>query len=124
MRDPVRDAHHARGSFARTLLRAFRPRQWTKNLLVLAAPCAAGVIDRPLVIAQVSATFVALCLLSSATYLLNDVRDREHDRMHPRKRLRPIAAGEILPGQALAIAAGYGARRPCDRQRGRRRRSA
>jgi decaprenyl-phosphate phosphoribosyltransferase len=72
---------------------------------VLAAPCAAGVIDRPLVIAQVSATFVALCLLSSATYLFNDVRDREHDRMHPRKRLRPIAAGEILPGQALAIAA-------------------
>jgi decaprenyl-phosphate phosphoribosyltransferase len=86
-------------------LRAYRPRQWTKNLLVLAAPCAAGVIDRPLVIAQVSATFVALCLLSSATYLLNDVRDREHDRLHPRKRLRPIAAGDILPRQALAIAA-------------------
>jgi len=101
----MRDANHARRNFAGTLLRAFRPRQWTKNLLVLAAPCAAGVIGRPLVIAQVSATFVALCLLSSATYLLNDVRDREHDRMHPRKRLRPIAAGQILPRQALTIAA-------------------
>ncbi|HEX8714816.1 MAG TPA: decaprenyl-phosphate phosphoribosyltransferase, partial [Solirubrobacteraceae bacterium] len=89
---------------AAILLRAYRPRQWSKNVLVLAAPAAAGVIDRPLVIAQVAATFVALCLLSSATYLFNDVRDREHDRLHPRKRLRPVAAGEIAPRQAIAIA--------------------
>ncbi len=86
------------------MLRACRPRQWSKNLLVLAAPCAAGVIDRPLVIAQVAATFVAMCLLSSATYLFNDVRDREQDRVHPRKRLRPVAAGEIAPSRALALA--------------------
>ncbi len=72
---------------------------------MLAAPCAAGVIDRPIVIAQVAATFLALCLLSSATYLFNDVRDREQDRLHPRKRLRPIAAGEISPARALALAA-------------------
>lgn len=71
---------------------------------MLAAPCAAGVIDRPLVIAQVAATFVALCLISSATYLFNDVRDREYDRLHPRKRLRPIAAGEIAPATAIALA--------------------
>jgi decaprenyl-phosphate phosphoribosyltransferase len=86
-------------------LRSYRPRQWTKNLLVLAAPAAAGVIDRPLVIAQLAATFVALCLLSSATYLFNDVRDREHDRLHPLKRLRPIAAGELPPDRAVALAA-------------------
>ena len=48
-REPTHDAPHPRRSFAGTLLRAYRPRQWTKNLLVLAAPCAAGVIDRPLV---------------------------------------------------------------------------
>ncbi|HEX3452890.1 MAG TPA: decaprenyl-phosphate phosphoribosyltransferase [Solirubrobacteraceae bacterium] len=86
-------------------MRSYRPRQWTKNLLVLAAPAAAGVIDRPLVIAQLAATFVALCLLSSATYLFNDVRDCEHDRLHRLKRLRPIAAGELPPGRAVALAA-------------------
>jgi decaprenyl-phosphate phosphoribosyltransferase len=90
---------------ARVLLRAYRPRQWSKNLLVLAAPAAAGVIDRPLVIAQLAATFLALCLLSSATYLFNDVRDRAQDRLHPVKRLRPVAAGEIAPRRALALAA-------------------
>jgi decaprenyl-phosphate phosphoribosyltransferase len=89
----------------RVLLRACRPRQWSKNLLVLAAPCAAGVIDQPLVAAQVAGAFVVLCLLSSATYLVNDVRDREQDRVHPRKRLRPVAAGELSTRAALRSAA-------------------
>ncbi len=86
------------------LLRACRPRQWSKNLLVLAAPAAAGVIDRPVLAAQVLAAFVVLCLLSSATYLVNDVRDREQDRLHARKRLRPVAAGELSPRSALRFA--------------------
>ncbi len=86
------------------LLRACRPRQWSKNLLVLAAPCAAGVIDEPLVAAQVVGAFLVLCLLSSSTYLLNDVRDREQDRLHPRKRSRPVAAGELSPRAALLFA--------------------
>jgi decaprenyl-phosphate phosphoribosyltransferase len=90
---------------ARVLLRACRPRQWSKNLLVLAAPCAAGVIDRPQVAAQVAGAFLVLCLISSATYLVNDVRDREQDRLHPRKRSRPVAAGEISPRAALRVAA-------------------
>ncbi len=90
---------------AATLLRASRPRQWTKNLLVLAAPCAAGVIDRPLVAFQVAGAFVMMCLLSSATYLFNDVRDRDQDRAHPKKRLRPVAAGELSPRAALGAAA-------------------
>ncbi len=89
----------------RVLLRACRPRQWSKNLLVLAAPCAAGVIDQPLLAAQVAGAFLVLCLLSSATYLVNDVRDREQDRLHPRKRSRPVAAGELSPGAALRVAA-------------------
>jgi decaprenyl-phosphate phosphoribosyltransferase len=90
---------------ARVLLRACRPRQWSKNLLVLAAPCAAGAIDRPQVAAQVVGAFLVLCMLSSATYLVNDVRDRDQDRLHPRKRSRPVAAGELSPRSALLLAA-------------------
>jgi decaprenyl-phosphate phosphoribosyltransferase len=92
-------------SFPRVLLRACRPRQWSKNLLVLAAPCAAGLIDESLIAAQVVGAFAALCMLSSATYLVNDVRDRDQDRLHPRKRLRPVASGELAPGTAVRWAA-------------------
>jgi decaprenyl-phosphate phosphoribosyltransferase len=88
-------------SFPRVLLRACRPRQWSKNLLVLAAPCAAGLIDESLIAAQVAGAFAALCMLSSATYLVNDVRDRDQDRLHPRKRLRPVASGELAPAAAV-----------------------
>jgi decaprenyl-phosphate phosphoribosyltransferase len=98
-------AERSQGGRARMLLRACRPRQWSKNLLVLAAPCAAGVIDRPRVAAEVLGAFVVLCLVSSATYLVNDVRDREQDRLHPRKRKRPVAAAELSPQTALRIAA-------------------
>ncbi len=74
-------------------------------MLVLAAPCAAGVIARPQVMAQVAGAFLVLCLVSSATYLFNDVRDRAQDRLHPHKRARPVAAGEIAPRAALGLAA-------------------
>jgi decaprenyl-phosphate phosphoribosyltransferase len=87
------------------LLRAARPRQWSKNLLVLAAPCAAGAIARPQVAVRVGGAFLAFCLLASATYLLNDVRDAEQDRLHPRKRLRPVAAGELSKRTALCAGA-------------------
>lgn len=86
------------------VLRACRPRQWAKNLLVLAAPAAAGAIDKPHVALEVAGAFVVLCLISSATYLVNDVRDREQDVLHPRKRVRPIAAGELAPAMALRLA--------------------
>ena len=93
---------------ARALLRACRPRQWSKNVLLLAAPSAAGVIALPSVGRDVAAAIVAFCLLSSATYLLNDVRDRHQDRLHPRKRGRPVAAGQLSPRAALAAAAALG----------------
>jgi decaprenyl-phosphate phosphoribosyltransferase len=86
------------------LLRACRPRQWSKNLLVLAAPCAAGVVARPGVAVEVVAAFVVFCMLSSATYLINDVRDREQDRQHPRKRSRPVASGALSSRAAVMIA--------------------
>ena len=87
------------------MLRACRPRQWSKNTLLLAAPTAGGVIAVAAVEIRLAAAIVVFCLLSSATYLLNDVRDLHQDRQHPRKRLRPIAAGELSPRAALAIAA-------------------
>jgi decaprenyl-phosphate phosphoribosyltransferase len=92
----------------RVLLRACRPRQWSKNLLLLAAPSAAGVIAVPVVGRDVAAAIIAFCLLSSATYLLNDVRDRHQDRLHPRKRDRPVAAGQLSPRAALGLAAALG----------------
>jgi decaprenyl-phosphate phosphoribosyltransferase len=54
--------------------------------------------------AEAVCAFVSFCLLSSATYLVNDVRDREQDRRHPRKRFRPVAAGELAPRGALRLA--------------------
>ncbi|HUA12420.1 MAG TPA: decaprenyl-phosphate phosphoribosyltransferase [Solirubrobacteraceae bacterium] len=88
------------------LLAACRPRQWAKNLLVLAAPAAAGLLGRPQVLRELFMAFAAMCMASSATYLVNDVRDVAHDRLHPRKRLRPIASGELSPRAAL-VAAGF-----------------
>ena len=87
------------------LLRACRPRQWLKNALVLIAPATAGVIGRPSAAPALLGAFAAFCLMSSATYLINDVRDRERDRHHPRKRRRPIAAGEVSVRAALYAAA-------------------
>ena len=82
-----------------------RPKQWTKNVLVLAAPLAAGDLFRASVAGQTAVAFVAFCCVSSAVYCLNDVADREADRLHPRKSRRPVAAGEISVPAALALGA-------------------
>jgi decaprenyl-phosphate phosphoribosyltransferase len=87
------------------VLDACRPRQWLKNGLVALAPAAGGVLPRPLALLHVASAFGVFCLLSSATYLVNDVRDREQDRRHPRKLHRPVAAGELRPRGALRLAA-------------------
>lgn len=85
-------------------IRAMRPRQWIKNVLVLTAPLAAGELLQLPVLRNASLAFVAFCLLSATVYLINDVRDIEEDRQHPRKRLRPIPAGELSIKAALALA--------------------
>lgn len=72
---------------------------------MLAAPCAAGVVAQPRVAVEAMAAFVVFCLLSSATYLINDVRDCEEDRVHSSKRTRPVAAGELSPRAAVWSAA-------------------
>lgn len=86
------------------LIAAMRPRQWAKNVLVFAAPLAAGqLFDVDVLLPSIGA-FVAFCLISSATYLINDVRDVEVDRNHPKKRARPIAAGHLSVTVALIAA--------------------
>lgn len=77
------------------LLREARPTQWTKNVLVFAAPAALGVLGEAAPFGRSVAIFVAFCLVSSGTYYWNDIRDVAQDRAHPQKRHRPIAAGEV-----------------------------
>ncbi len=77
------------------ILRTARPHQWLKNVLVFAAPGAAGVLDQPRELGITVLVFVSFCLASSGTYFWNDVLDVEADRAHPTKSKRPIAAGEI-----------------------------
>ena len=92
-------------SRARILLRACRPRQWVKNVLVLAAPIAGGIAFQPLVVAQMLVVFVAFCVASSGIYLVNDALDVESDRAHATKRRRPIASGELSLRTAWTAAA-------------------
>ncbi|TMR21078.1 decaprenyl-phosphate phosphoribosyltransferase [Nonomuraea turkmeniaca] len=80
---------------ALALVRAARPRQWLKNVLVLAAPLAAGVLGEPRSLLAALSVFVAFCLAASGSYLLNDASDVEADRLHPRKKHRPIASGAV-----------------------------
>jgi 4-hydroxybenzoate polyprenyltransferase len=87
---------------ALSVLMALRPRQWVKNVFVLAALVFAGRLDDPQAVARAFGAFAVFCALSSAVYLVNDVRDRESDRRHPVKRRRPIAAGEVSPRAASA----------------------
>src|ERR687893_601715 len=86
-------------------LRAVRPKQWVKNVLVATAPLAGGRLLEAPVLTGIGLAFVAFCLVSASVYLVNDVRDLAEDRLHPRKRFRPIAAGELRPAAALVLAA-------------------
>lgn len=86
------------------LLRIARPRHWVKNLLVFAAPAAAGVLSHGTVAAHAAGAFGVFCLAASGSYFVNDTLDVEADRHHPVKRFRPVAAG-IVPAP-LAVAVG------------------
>ena len=79
---------------------SLRPRQWVKNLFVFAGLIFAQKLLTPLAW-RAGAAFVIFCALSGAVYLLNDVADRDRDRLHPAKRVRPVAAGR-LPGSLAA----------------------
>lgn len=88
------------------LVREARPKQWIKNVLVAAAPGAAGILGEPSVIADTIIAFVAFSLAASGGYFLNDARDVEADRRHHKKRHRPIAAGTVPVGLAQVVGVG------------------
>ncbi len=116
MRDTPRRSLAAPSGLARplnlpALLRALRPLQWTKNAVVLAALVFSGELFDAGPLARALAAALVVCAVSSAVYLLNDLRDVAADRVHPKKRLRPIAAGLVTPLQAgvsagILVAAG------------------
>jgi 4-hydroxybenzoate polyprenyltransferase len=91
----------ARG-LAAAFWRSLRPLQWTKNAVVLGAVVFADRLFDPGALATALVAALVFCGLSSAVYLVNDVRDAEQDRLHPDKRQRPIAAGTLPVGLALA----------------------
>ncbi len=85
------------------VLESMRPRQWVKNLFVFAGLIFGQKLATPLVWVALGA-FAIFCALSGAIYLLNDVADRENDRLHPRKRDRPIASGRLPVRTAIGVA--------------------
>ncbi|MFF8288226.1 decaprenyl-phosphate phosphoribosyltransferase [Streptomyces sp. NPDC016309] len=102
------------------LVRAARPRQWVKNLLVVAAPAAAGQLVSRHTALHLGLVFVLFTAAAAAVYLVNDARDAEADRAHPVKCRRPVAAGDVpVPvaygtGAVLALGALTGAATLCN----------
>ena len=90
------------------LLKAMRPKQWAKNVFLFAALVFDEKLFRPIPLIKTALGFLIFCLLSGAVYLVNDVVDAEKDRLHPSKRKRPIASGELSPKVALATASAIG----------------
>ena len=95
----------APGSPLRAWLRAIRPHQWTKNLLVFAPAIAAHQLLEPGILLKALAAFVLFSMCASGVYLLNDLLDLESDRRHPSKRNRPFASGSLQPFSGLLVAA-------------------
>lgn len=98
------DAVPGRRSFAGNLIISLRPNQWTKNVLVFAGLIFAQRLFDPHAVRVSIGAFAILCALSSCVYLVNDLYDREADRRHSIKALRPIASGALKPGAALIAA--------------------
>lgn len=95
-------ARPRRGPMLATLV-MMRPHQWLKNGLVVAAAVAAGALGHDDVPVRVGLAFVAFCMLASGLYAINDVHDAAEDRLHARKRYRPVAAGELSAPSAVAF---------------------
>lgn len=86
------------------LIRLLRPEQWMKNGLVFAALLFSGRLQDLRSVGVAVLAFAAFCLASSSIYCLNDALDAREDRLHARKRVRPVAAGLVSPAQAVALA--------------------
>jgi decaprenyl-phosphate phosphoribosyltransferase len=99
------DAKKPPSSLAAGLVKLARPKQWAKNVLVFAAPGADGVLDNRGPFIDSVIAFVCFCLAAAGTYYINDARDVEADRLHPKKRHRPIAAGVVPVSLAYVLGA-------------------
>lgn len=84
------------------LLETLRPKQWTKNLLLFAGLLFSQQFDRPDYVVRAAAGFLAFSLIAGAVYVINDLRDLKGDRVHPKKRHRPLASGRLPVGAARA----------------------
>lgn len=87
----------------KALVKEARPTQWSKNLLVFAAPGALGVLNQWEPLWKSVVVFFAFCLVASGTYYWNDIKDVAQDRVHPKKKFRPIASGQISLGVARVV---------------------
>lgn len=86
------------------LVKTMRPKQWAKNIFVFAGIFFDGRITDPSRLAHSAAAFAIFCLLSGAIYLVNDLVDIDKDRLHPKKRFRPLPSGQLKPGVAWVAA--------------------
>ena len=108
--EPAHPQGHPPKNLLDGMIKALRPKQWVKNVLVIAAPLAAGneIMDSGRSIGTLTVdilvAFVAFCMAASSIYLINDARDVEADRAHPTKRFRPIAAGVLPVSMAYIMA--------------------
>lgn len=85
------------------IVESLRPIQWIKNLAIFAAMILNGQLFSPAIFTNSLLAFIVFCLLSSASYLVNDVVDINKDRLHPAKKNRPIARGDVDPSTAIAL---------------------
>ncbi len=88
----------------KAILRLIRPKQWTKNVFVFAALVFSKELLLPGAVMLSLRAFFAFCATASFVYVMNDIADRDRDRLHPKKRFRPIASGEITVGGGYSIA--------------------
>ncbi len=93
-----------RRSPLRAAIKTGRPHEWIKNILVFAGLLFSGKFNQPYEVLEATLAFVSFCAISSAGYFVNDLIDVELDRRHPKKRFRPLAAGELSEGAAMTIA--------------------
>ena len=94
----AKESRHVRvnsGKRLASLWKEIRPQQWTKNLFVVAPLLFSQNLFSLVAVERAFVAFVSFCLMSSSIYLFNDLKDLEQDRLHPKKRFRPLAAGDI-----------------------------
>lgn len=110
--DRGRTAPSPRGGLLKGLLLTARPKQWVKNVLVIAAPAAAGELFSVHALTRLALVFVLFTACAAAVYLVNDARDADADRAHPVKCRRPVAAGQVPVPVAYAAGIALGVLAP------------